>query len=100
MVALQQLLSSVEERAWELQASAPEPGESLALSLEREREAAKLREEAKALLEAVDELRSKVDNAILRAREYELRNHEEALAILRDDAKWLAEALRELAEPE
>jgi hypothetical protein len=100
MVALQQLLSSVEERAWELRASALEPGESLALSLEREREAAKLREAAKALLEAVEELRSKVDNAILRAREHELRDHEEALAILRDDAKRLAEALRELAEPE
>ena len=83
MVALQQLLSSVEERAWELRAGALEPGESLALSLEWEREAAKLREEAKALLEAVEELRSKVDDAILR-----------------DDAKRLAEALRELAELE
>jgi hypothetical protein len=46
MVALQQLLSSVEERAWELQASALEPGESLALSLEREREAARRGESA------------------------------------------------------
>ncbi|MCC6049961.1 MAG: hypothetical protein LM580_04610, partial [Thermofilum sp.] len=66
--ALQQLLAGAEERLWELRAGAPEPGESLALSLEREREAAKLREEARALLEAVEELRSRIDDAILRAR--------------------------------
>jgi len=100
IAALQQLLSSAEDRLSELGIGTPEPGWSLALSLEREREAVELREEAKRLLEAVEEARARIEDAIARAREHELREHERALTILRDSSKRLAEALRELVELE
>ena len=65
------------------------------MSLEQEREAVKLREEAKRSLEVVEEARARIENAIARARE-----HEKASTILRGSTKRLAEAPRELVELE
>jgi len=95
--AVVQQLSSVEDRLRDLEIGAPEPGHSLALSLEREREAVKVREEARKLLEEVEEVRARINDAIERARRHGLRGHERSLTILRDVAKRLSEALRELA---
>ena len=95
--AVAQRLSGVGDCLRDLRVGAPEPGRSIALSLERERGAARVREEARELLEEVEGARARIDGATERARKSGLRGHERSLAALRDAAKRLSEALRELA---